>query len=100
MASLSKALLVERLSAYGLGYTKEELHRYVLDALEIIEEELCESNDVSIARFGFFDVVDKVARPGRNPKTKEEFVIARRKGVRFRPSPILTEQVNIGEDNA
>ena len=100
MASLSKAQLVEKLHSYGLGYTKDELNRYIVDILELMEEELCENNDVSLSRFGFFDVVDKVARPGRNPKTKEEVIIARRKGIRFRCSPILTKKINEGENNA
>jgi integration host factor subunit alpha len=100
MASLTKAQLVERLNSHGLGYTKEELHRYVVDFFSIIEEELCSNSDVSLSRFGFFEVVDKVARPGRNPRTKEEVIIARRKGVRFRPSPILTKQINEEENNA
>ena len=100
MASLSKAKLVERLDEYGLGYTKEELYKYVLDFFELMEQELCKGEDIRLARFGTFEVVDKVARPGRNPKTKEEVVIARRIGIRFHASPILTEHINNGDSDA
>ena len=96
MASLSKAKLVDILNNYGLGYSKEELHKYVVDVFTIIEEELCENHDVRLSKFGVFEVVDKVARPARNPKTKEEVIIARRKGVRFTPSPVLTKHINSG----
>ena len=97
MASLSKTKLVERLNEYGLGYTKEELYTFVVDLCSIMEEELCKGEDVRISRFGTFEVVDKVARPGRNPKTKEEVIIARRKGIRFQASPILTSHINKGD---
>ena len=97
MASLSKIKLVERLNEYGLGYTKEELYTFVVDLCSIMEEELCKGEDVRISRFGTFEVVDKVARPGRNPKTKEEVIIARRKGIRFQASPILTSHINKGD---
>ena len=100
MASLSKAKLVEQLREYGLGYTKEELHTFVVDIFSIMEEELCKGEDVRLSRFGTFEVVDKVARPGRNPKTKEEVIIARRKGLRFQASPILTSHINKGDSNA
>ena len=100
MASLSKAKLVERLDEYGLGYTKEELYTFVVDLCAIMEEELCKGEDIRISRFGTFEVVDKVARPGRNPKTKEEVIIARRKGIRFQASPILTSHINKGDGHA
>ena len=100
MASLSKAKLVEQLNEYGLGYTKEELYNFVVDVFSIMEEELCKGEDVRLSRFGTFEVVDKVARPGRNPKTKEEVIIARRKGLRFQASPILTSHINKGDSNA
>ena len=100
MASLSKAKLVDRLHEYGLGYTKEELYTFVLDFFELMEQELCKGEDIRLARFGTFEVVDKVARPGRNPKTKEEVVIARRVGVRFQASPILTANLNNGDSDA
>ena len=46
-----------------------------------MEEELCAREKTFVFQsFGTFEVVDKVARPGRNPKTKEEVIIARSKG--------------------
>lgn len=96
MASLSKAKLVDKLDQYGLGHSKEELHSYVVDIFTLMEETLCNNEEVSLTNFGVFEVVDKVARPARNPKTKEEVVIARRKGIRFRPAPALHKEVNRG----
>lgn len=94
MASMSKAKLVENLNTYGLGYSKEELHNYVVDIFSLMEDALCQNEDISLPNFGVLEVVDKVARPARNPKTKEEVVIARRKGIRFRPAPALNKQIN------
>jgi len=102
MATLSKARLIERLHDHGLGYSKEELRAYINDMLAIMSEEFCNDQDVQISRFGVFEVKDTVARPGRNPKTKEEVIIARRKSLRFRPSHKLTKALNTpnsGENN-
>ena len=94
MAALSKARLVERLHEYGLGYSKEELLSFINDILLIMEEEICAHRNIHISKFGHFEIIDKAARPGRNPKTNEEVIIARRKTLRFRPSPKLTEAIN------
>ena len=98
MVTLSKARLVEKLHNYGLGYSKEELLAFVNDLLVIMEEELCSDQNIQISKFGTFEVINKVARLGRNPKTKEEVIIARRKTLRFRPSPKLTDAINTTHD--
>ena len=98
MVTLSKARLVEKLYNYGLGYSKEELLAFINDTLLIMEEELCSNHNIQISKFGTFEVINKVARPGRNPKTKEEVIIARRKTLRFRPSPKLTHAINHKND--
>ena len=99
MASMSKANLVEKIYEYGLGYTKEELRTFVVGLCTIIEKELCKGEDVRLSRFGSFEVVDKVARPGRNPKTKEEVIIARRKSIRVQASPKLNAYIHNGEND-
>ena len=75
MSSLSKKKLAQRLDAYGLGYTQQELQSYINDFVSLIEEHLKKGTTIKLSKFGTFDVVDKTARVGRNPKTKEEVII-------------------------
>ena len=69
---------------------------------EIIEEVLLsleEGNDVKISNFGTFSVKKKKSRIGRNPKTGVEAPIIARKVVTFKPSQIMKEKINKGNQN-
>ena len=94
MVNLTKKRLVNKLDSYGLGHTKQELTHLVSDLLSIMKEQLHEGSDLRLSKFGTFEVVDKTARIGRNPKTKEDVIISRRKVVRFGASPKLLERIN------
>jgi integration host factor subunit alpha len=48
---------------------------------------------VRLSGFGNFDLRDKVARPGRNPKTGEKVPIPARRVVTFRPGGKLKARV-------
>lgn len=61
-----------------------------LDAtLESISQALVNEDKVALLGFGTFAVVDKPARTGINPRTKEKIDIAARKVVKFKPSADL-----------
>lgn len=61
-----------------------------LDAtLESISQALANEDKVALLGFGTFAVVDKPARTGINPRTKEKIEIAARKVVKFKPSADL-----------
>lgn len=61
-----------------------------LDAtLESISQALVNEEKVALLGFGTFAVVDKPARTGINPRTKEKIEIAARKVVKFKPSADL-----------
>ena len=49
---------------------------------------------VKISSFGTFQVRQKGARMGRNPKTGEEVPIEPRRVLVFRPSHILKDRIN------
>ncbi len=66
-----------------------------LDAtLEAIKDSLQNGVDVPLIGFGTFTVRSRVARKGRNPKTKEEIVIPAAKVPAFRPGKTLKDAVN------
>jgi integration host factor subunit alpha len=49
---------------------------------------------ISIQRFGTFLERKTPERVGRNPKTKEEFIIKERKKISFMPSSDLKQNIN------
>ena len=62
--------------------------------LDIILEGLNKDGKVKLSNFGTFKVLNKKARPGRNPKTKESYEISSRKVVVFSPSSTIQKKIN------
>ena len=61
-----------------------------LDAtLESIAQALANEDKVALIGFGTFSVVQKEARTGINPRTKEKIEIPARKVVKFKPAADL-----------
>jgi integration host factor subunit alpha len=77
-----------------LGYPKNLSSKLVDSFFEIIVNKLCESSIVKVTNFGTFKVLDKKKRIGRNPKTKVEFVISKRKVVKFIPAISFKKKIN------
>lgn len=83
MSALSKAIIVEALcNEMGLGKSDA---REVLDLFfEEIRQALEKGQNVKLSGFGNFILRDKLARPGRNPKTGENIPVAARRVVTFK----------------
>ncbi|KCZ55419.1 transcriptional regulator [Hyphomonas beringensis] len=77
-----------------VGVTRQESSDLLDKTLELIGSALEKEDEVKLSRFGNFVVRSKSAREGRNPKTGEEAVIAARRVVTFRPSPMLKSLVD------
>jgi integration host factor subunit alpha len=52
------------------------------------------SKSIKISNFGTFKYVGTPQRIGRNPKTKEEFIITKRNKMSFKPSKKLRNFIN------
>ena len=76
------------------GLTKKDCIDLVNDIIEEIIKGLKEHNIVKIHNFGTFKIRRKNARIGRNPKTKEEVMIAPRNVISFLPSKHLLKKLN------
>lgn len=76
-----------------IGLTRQESSDLLDRMLELISESLENEGAVKLSRFGNFNVRQKAAREGRNPKTGIEATISARKVVTFKPSPMLKESV-------
>lgn len=79
-----------------IGLSRNESAEMVETILTRIGQSLVKGESVKISSFGTFDVRDKGARMGRNPKTGEEVPIEPRRVLVFRPSHIMKERVNGG----
>tara|TARA_B100001540_G_C15482105_1_gene495099 strand:+ start:16 stop:312 length:297 start_codon:yes stop_codon:yes gene_type:complete len=60
----------------------------------IILQGLKKKNKVKIHGFGTFKIINKKERPGRNPKTKQEYLINARKVITFIPSKEIKKRIN------
>ena len=63
------------------------------DLLEILSNKI-KDNDLNLKNVGSFRIIDKKDRIGRNPKTKEEFIIRSRKSISFTASKNLIANIN------
>jgi integration host factor alpha subunit len=79
------------------GLTKVKAEEAVDAILEQVKEGLRRGEPVILRRFGSFQVRDKRARIGRNPKTGEEAGIPARRVVRFKCGKHFKDAVN-GKD--
>ena len=64
---------------------------------EIVKDEIASGNQVKISGFGQWNVLNKRARKGRNPKTGKEIIVAARKVVTFKSSPVMRKSINSGD---
>ena len=67
-----------------VGLNKREAKEFIEEFFEMIKASLEEGNDIKFSGFGNFILRDKVARPGRNPKTGENVTISERRVVTFK----------------
>ncbi len=77
-----------------LGMHQREVRVFVECFFEEIRVALEQGEQVKLSGFGNFDPRDKVQRPGRNPKTKEEVPITARRVVVFRAGQKLKGRVS------
>ena len=76
------------------GLTKNDCNQIVNEILDIIILGLINEDKVKIHNFGTFKLKNKKQRIGRNPKTKEEFMIEARRVISFIPSKHLLNKIN------
>ena len=90
---MRKIQIVNRI-ADETGLTKVKAEEAVDTILEQVKEGLRQGEPVILRRFGSFQVREKRARIGRNPKTGEEADIPARRVVRFKCGKYFREAVN------
>ena len=80
-----------------LGFSKNISSEIIDSFFEILTSDIIKSEKVKITSFGTFKVIKKNERVGRNPKTKIEAIISKRRVVKFQPSQIVKKKINNNE---
>lgn len=78
----------------GKFETKKEAEEKLEAFLTAVETVLEKKDEISFLGFGKFEVVDRAAKEGINPQTKEKMTIPAKKVVKFKPGKALAEKVN------
>ena len=89
---MNKAELIAEV-AVKAGLSKKDSEKAVNAALDTITDTLSAGEKVQLVGFGVFDVKERGARIGRNPKTKEEIKIAASRVPAFKAGKALKDAV-------
>ena len=76
------------------GLPKKDADAAVKAFTDIISEELKKGEKVQLVGFGTFEVSERAAREGRNPRTNETMTIAASKAPKFKAGKQLKDAVN------
>ena len=80
--------------ADNAGLSKSAAYKAVYAVFDTITDALKAGGEVRVAGFGIFEVSERTARTGRNPRTGEEVEIAASKQARFKRSKALKDALN------
>lgn len=80
--------------AVKTGSTKADADRNIAALIEIIGSTLKNGDNIALVGFGTFEVRERAARTGRNPKTGEELKIKASKVPAFKAGATLKATVN------
>lgn len=90
---MTKKELIEKIAA-DAEITKKAAEIAIESVLSGIETSLIEEGKITFVGFGTFEVRERAAREGRNPKTGEPMTIAASKSVGFKAGKKLKEKLN------
>ena len=76
-------------SGFSIRYSKK-----LIDDLLDLMIEIINTDKLNLKNFGSFKILNKNARSGRNPKTKEKFIITSRKTLIFKTSKNFLLEIN------
>lgn len=91
---MTKQDLVKNVASKVEGATQKDIAIVIDTVIETIKETVANGEKVSLAGFGNFEVAERAARKGRNPKTSEEIVIPASKAPKFKAGRAFKDMVN------
>ena len=90
---MNKAELISVVSE-KTGLSKKDSEKAINATFDTIGESLEAGEKVQLVGFGVFDVKERAARIGRNPKTKEEIAIPASRVPTFKAGKALKDSVD------
>ena len=76
------------------GLTKKDADAAVKAFTEVVTEELKKGEKIQLTGFGTFEVSERAARSGRNPRTGETMKMKASKAPKFKAGKALKDAVN------
>ncbi|MGX8688054.1 MAG: HU family DNA-binding protein [bacterium] len=76
------------------GLTKKETEKVLKAFTEVVTEELKNGGKVQMVGFGTFEVSERAARDGRNPRTGEPMPIEASRAPKFKAGKALKDAIN------
>ena len=74
--------------------TKKDADQALKAFIDVVGDELSKGEKIQLAGFGTFEVTERAARDGINPRTKETIHIPASKDPKFKAMKSLKEKVN------
>ena len=74
--------------------SKKDAEKAVKAFTDVVSEELANGGKIQLVGFGTFEVSERPAREGRNPRTGETMTIAATKTPKFKVGKALKDMVN------
>ncbi|MBE5941795.1 MAG: HU family DNA-binding protein [Lachnospiraceae bacterium] len=74
--------------------SKKDAEKALKAFTDVVAEELAKGEKIQLVGFGTFEVAERPAREGRNPKTGESMKIAASKAPKFKAGKALKDVVN------
>lgn len=74
--------------------SKKDAEKAIKAFTDVVSEGLVKGDKIQIVGFGTFEVAERAARTGRNPKTKETIEIAASRTPKFKAGKALKDMVN------
>ena len=74
--------------------SKKDAEKVLKAFVDVVTEEMKKGEKVQLVGFGTFEVSERAAREGRNPRTGETMEIAASKAPKFKAGKALKDAVN------
>ena len=89
---MTKAELVTEVAAKS-GLSKKDAEKAISGVIDTITETLAKGESIQLVGFGTFEVRERAARTGVNPRTKKKIEIAATKAPAFKAGRALKDAV-------
>jgi len=80
------------------GLSKKDAEKFLDSFTNVVTEKVSTGNKVQLIGFGSFELSERAAREGRNPKTGETMTIPAHKTPKFKAGKLFKEMVRSGGD--